>query len=66
MTVSFIDNLFDNAEGETDLRRRAIYMQTGDTYDYIATKNGGYELIQFPNFDPERHVRKEEIPSASS
>lgn len=41
-TLSFINNLESNAEGETDLRRRAIFMEQGDTYDYLATENGGY------------------------
>ena len=42
MTQSYITNLYNNAENQTDLRRRAIYMQNGDHYNYIATKEGGY------------------------
>lgn len=41
-TYSFITTMETNAEGDTDLRRRAIYMEQGDTYDYLATENGGY------------------------
>jgi hypothetical protein len=41
-TVSLINTVSTNAEGKTDLRRRAIYMQSGDYYDYISTENGGY------------------------
>lgn len=41
-TISFIRNLEANAGNKTDKRRRAIYMQQGDTYDYLATENGGY------------------------
>jgi len=65
MTVSFIDNLFDNAEGETDLRRRAIYMQTGDTYDYIATKNGGYEY-EIVSRDEEGNQVEGQTPTLNS
>ena len=43
MTVSFLESQRNNAEGEADLRRKAIYMQTGDFYDYIATTEGGYD-----------------------
>ncbi|MEQ9305857.1 MAG: RagB/SusD family nutrient uptake outer membrane protein, partial [Marinoscillum sp.] len=39
MTVSYVQNLEANAEGDTDARRRAIYMQNGDYYGYIG---GGY------------------------
>lgn len=42
MTINFINNLEQNAESATDLRRRAIYMQNGDYYDYIVTSEGGY------------------------
>ncbi len=42
MTVSFVNTLEANAESETDLRQRGIYMQNGDMYDYIATEEGGY------------------------
>ena len=42
MTVSFLDNIEANAESATDLRQRAIYMQSGDYYDYLATEDGGY------------------------
>jgi starch-binding outer membrane protein, SusD/RagB family len=42
MTLSFIDNLEANAGSATDLRRKAIYMQSGDEYDYLATEDGGY------------------------
>ncbi|HRG07102.1 MAG TPA: RagB/SusD family nutrient uptake outer membrane protein [Cyclobacteriaceae bacterium] len=31
-----------NAAGGTDKRRKAIYMQNGDAYNYIATEEGGY------------------------
>lgn len=41
-TVNLINTVSTNAEGKTDLRRRAIYMQSGDYYDYISTENGGY------------------------
>lgn len=41
-TVSLINAVAANAAGKTDLRRKAIYMQNGDHYDYIATENGGY------------------------
>lgn len=41
-TVSLISTVTTNAEGNTDKRRRAIYMQSGDHYNYIATENGGY------------------------
>ncbi|MBX2894215.1 MAG: RagB/SusD family nutrient uptake outer membrane protein [Cyclobacteriaceae bacterium] len=42
MSVSFLNTLQANAEGRTDNRRRAIYMQSGDVYNYLATKTGGY------------------------
>ncbi|HEY3406153.1 MAG TPA: RagB/SusD family nutrient uptake outer membrane protein, partial [Ohtaekwangia sp.] len=41
-TISFISNLEANAEGEDDARRKAIYSQLGDYYNYVATTNGGY------------------------
>ncbi|MBX2963349.1 MAG: RagB/SusD family nutrient uptake outer membrane protein [Cyclobacteriaceae bacterium] len=41
-TVSLINSVLVNAEGRTDKRRRAIFMQSGDFYDYIATEFGGY------------------------
>jgi len=41
-TLSFVDNLISNAGGDTDLRQRAIYMNQGDNYNYLATQNGGY------------------------
>ncbi|MBX2899160.1 MAG: RagB/SusD family nutrient uptake outer membrane protein [Cyclobacteriaceae bacterium] len=43
MSISFLNTLAANAEGKTDLRRRAIYMQNGDIYSYLATKSGGYK-----------------------
>jgi hypothetical protein len=43
VTESFINNLKSNAESQSDQRRRAIYMQSGDEYNYIATEEGGYE-----------------------
>jgi starch-binding outer membrane protein, SusD/RagB family len=42
VTVDYMRNLADNAEGETDLRKRAIYMENGDYYNYVATEDGGY------------------------
>ncbi|MEQ8471775.1 MAG: RagB/SusD family nutrient uptake outer membrane protein [Marinoscillum sp.] len=39
MTVSYVQNLINNANGMEDERRRAIYMQNGDEYSYIG---GGY------------------------
>lgn len=42
MTISFLATIEANAEGETDLRQRGIYMSNGDFYNYIATKDGGY------------------------
>lgn len=42
MSINFLNTLEANAEGSTDLRRRAIYMQNGDVYNYLATKSGGY------------------------
>jgi len=39
MTVSFLNTFEANAEGETDLRRRGIFMELGDYYSYIG---GGY------------------------
>jgi SusD family. len=42
MTVDYIKTLETNAEGNNDLRQRAIYSKNGDYYDYIATENGGY------------------------
>lgn len=41
-TLSFISNLQANAESAVDTRRRAIYMQLGDVYNYLNTQNGGY------------------------
>jgi starch-binding outer membrane protein, SusD/RagB family len=40
--LNYINNLKANANGQTDLRRRAIYMELGDKYPYLATKIGGY------------------------
>jgi hypothetical protein len=53
MTVSFLNTLTENAGTATDTRRRAIYMQTGDVYNYIATANGGYkyEIVSRDNTD---------------
>ncbi|TRX50027.1 RagB/SusD family nutrient uptake outer membrane protein [Fulvivirga sp. M361] len=42
MSVDFINTLQANAESAEDARRRAIYMQNGDFYDYINVVNGGY------------------------
>lgn len=42
-TLNLIATLEANAGSDTDSRRRAIYMQAGDHYDYIATVNGGYD-----------------------
>ncbi len=41
-TVSLINTVLTNAGGKTDKRRRAIYMQSGDFYNYLATEFGGY------------------------
>lgn len=41
-TVSLINTVTANAEGDTDKRRKAIYMQNNDHYNYVATENGGY------------------------
>lgn len=43
MTVNFLSALGNNAEGEIDLRKKAIFMETGDHYDYLATADGGYD-----------------------
>lgn len=45
VTVSYSNNVLNNAESEEDLRRRAIYMQSGDVYDYINTEDGGYTYL---------------------
>lgn len=42
MSVSFLNTIKGNSEGRTDTRRRGIYMENGDVYNYIATKSGGY------------------------
>lgn len=42
MTVNFVNTLIQNAGTKTDLRRKAIYMQLDDHYDYFAKKEGGY------------------------
>ncbi len=42
VTVDYIQTLEANAEGATDSRRRAIYMESGDFYDYISQVTGGY------------------------
>jgi starch-binding outer membrane protein, SusD/RagB family len=42
VTPNFTKNLVTNAEGETDLRKRAIYMENEDYYNYVATEHGGY------------------------
>lgn len=42
MSFSYINNVETNSEGETDLRRKAIYSQQGDYYNYVATEHGGY------------------------
>lgn len=42
MTVSFLNTMQENAGSAIDQRRRGIYMQTGDVYNYIATEDGGY------------------------
>lgn len=44
MTVSYVQNLEDNAEGATDLRRRAIYMENGDFYSYIG-EGYDYDIV---------------------
>lgn len=42
ITVNFLETMKANAGNATDLRRRAIYMENGDFYNYIATEDGGY------------------------
>ena len=42
MTINYQENVESNAEGLIDERRRAIYMQNGDFYDYLNVANGGY------------------------
>ncbi len=42
ITYNFVNNLNTNAGTATDLRRKAIYMNNGDFYNYVATENGGY------------------------
>ncbi len=42
VTENYIENLENNAESQDDLRRRAIYMQLGDFYDYLVTSEEGY------------------------
>lgn len=44
MTDSYVKNLKANAEGATDSRRRAIYMESGDFYDYIG-EGYLYEIV---------------------
>lgn len=41
-TFSFMENVQQNAEGRTDLRRPAIYMTLGDHYPEIWRDRGGY------------------------
>lgn len=65
MTVNFINNLLANAEGEEDLRRRAIYMQSGDFYDYIATEEGGY-LYEIVSRDEEDNQLEGATPTLTS
>lgn len=43
MTESFLNTIEENAGSQTDKRRRGIYMQLGDVYNYIATADGGYK-----------------------
>lgn len=43
MTVSFLNTIQANAGTATDKRKRAIYMQSGDMYNYLATTEGGYK-----------------------
>lgn len=42
VTLSLQNAVTLNAAGGTDKRRKAIYMQNGDAYNYIATEEGGY------------------------
>lgn len=42
MTQSFLSTFQENAGTAVDKRRRGIFMQTGDVYNYIATADGGY------------------------
>lgn len=42
MSLNYQNNVEANAEAANDLRRKAIYMQLGDYYDYINTEDGGY------------------------
>lgn len=41
-TESFMQNLEDNADGKTDLRRKSTYMVLGDHYPEISKVTGGY------------------------
>jgi starch-binding outer membrane protein, SusD/RagB family len=40
MSINFLNTFENNAEGETDKRGRAIFMQSGDYYNYIAKPTG--------------------------
>lgn len=42
ISEDFMNTLVANAEGAVDARRRAIYMQSGDFYDYLNVPEGGY------------------------
>lgn len=42
MSVSYINNVKNNAGLGIDKRRRAIFMQLGDKYDYLNKAKGGY------------------------
>ncbi|MBX2944846.1 MAG: RagB/SusD family nutrient uptake outer membrane protein [Cyclobacteriaceae bacterium] len=64
-TVSLINTVSVNAGGKTDLRRRAIYMQNGDYYNYLATERGGY-TYKIVSRDAENTVLEGSTPTLTS
>jgi len=65
MTISFLTSMEANAEGMTDQRRRAIYMQVGDHYDYINKKTGGY-TYQIVSRNPDGSTLESQTPTLNS
>jgi starch-binding outer membrane protein, SusD/RagB family len=65
MTVNFLNTFEQNAESATDERGRAIFMQSGDFYDYIATGEGGY-LYDIVSRDGDGAVLEGATPTLTS
>lgn len=65
VTVDFMNTLEANAGSANDLRKRAIYMENGDFYDYINVTDGGY-LYEIVSRDAEGIQIESPTPTLTS